>query len=272
MNLLRTITISIIALAMMTQIGWAQRFAGECAHDHLDLSKQTTIALDPTTQAQFDTQGETTTLRITGATQQAFAFETYWQPDRIPEQITIADVNNDGRFDIFVGIGFGMVNADYTLLLSGPDGTWREAGYYTDPSFCQTNAGFTGAARSGPRWFTTYFRIDGDGLPYRHIEQAIVGDIMIDRRRTFDAAGQIIEDTVVWSGQSLFEPAAPVTAKILDDAGAALINPDDNQPLTTLPSGTPVTVLASDDTFSTFLVQTSTGLTGRVQVDQISTD
>ncbi len=238
----------------------------------IDLTLQQNVTLQDGVTASFTTHEDNTTVVIDGggATQQ-FALENYWAHDRDPEQVLTIDINGDDRLDLFVGIGLGMVNADYTLLLSAPDGTWHDAGLFTDPSFCEDAPGFLTSARSGPHWFISYWPMGDNGRPYRQIEQSTF-DGIIDRRKTFDQTGTMTHETVVISATALFDTPAPVQAQLKDPSGTiTLYDVSNRQTATqTRASGTPVTVLTADE--DGFTIALNDGTAHFVRRDTLTID
>ncbi len=230
----------------------------EVLERNFDKKSEQTFALSPTTEATLLQMEGDDLVYISEAGKTVFSGdfgEVEWNLSRdtgLP-QVLAVDVNDDGIRDLFVGVGQGMVSNYYQMLISQPNGQWKQGIEVSNPEFSCGEPGFTGWYRSGPRGTDEYWAIGEDGIPYVQISRTVVDD-HIFQRVDYDAQGKVIARAIVPYTKDIRTETPPVTAKAVE--GASVYSPDDMQTeISKLAADTPLILLEVDDTYSLMLVE-----------------
>ena len=241
---------------------------------NFDKKSEQTFALSPTTKATLLQMEGDDLVYIYEAGKTVFSGdfgEVEWNLSRdtgLP-QVLAVDVNGDGIKDLFVGVGQGMVSNYYQMLISQPDGQWKQGIEVSNPEFSCGEPGFTGWYRSGPRGTDEYWAIDEAGIPYVQISRTVV-DEHVFQRVVYDVQGKVVTRRIVPYAEDIRTETLPVTAKAVE--GASVYSPDDMQTeIAKLAADTPLVLLEVDDTYSLMLVKFGqNGKRGWVAIEDIA--
>lgn len=142
--------------------------------------------------------------------------ETYVPDDHVTHIAVTGDMNFDGARDLGIleGIGYGGVNLFYRVFLwDKKTNTFKEQPEpIGNPVLEAAQQQLVSSQRSGPKWYTTTFRVH-NGLLYPAIEQEMAGtsgdwDVLVFK----NPAGKVTGRKVIASGDNLGKVAEDMPA------------------------------------------------------------
>lgn len=266
------ISLTSILLSVATQ----PLFAG-CSVVEYDIEpgQSIIVPLSPHISGHIERQNESIGLDVQNGTMLTHRtkLESDWaiEPDWGMHQILAIDVNNDGMKELLIGLGRGMVNSYYTMLIFHLDGTLHSTVEVSDPEFCKTDRGFQSWHRSGPRGIDTYWAINQAGIPYRQITQTIVDDV-VSHRVVHAEDGSMVTQSIVPNELDIHTTPVPFVAAIAaSDSDVAVNDSKDSQrEIAQIPAGTSVVLLGTDNTYSLFLIEYSQGKRGWIALEDVT--
>jgi len=165
-------------------------------------SVRLSFPLGPDRQAELQVQGSRVGVTVDGGDAQPLLDEP--QPLNGEIMVTVADYDFDGMSDIGVleSHGYGGVNLFIAVYVFDPDtGSFRhwltDSNLHVDPAAREIHA----AQRSGPRYFTTTYRLHGSE-PYPYREAVTIGP-GLEKVTLRDETGAEMDTRVLEAGDGL---------------------------------------------------------------------